>query len=259
MVRVFNAYRMRRSTAHAVVNDADDDDDDDEDNDGNDDRNAVDDKGANPAVKGDGTSAASGFSHLGSVPLPSTMLATALLDDRHLIVAMDNHCIRIMPLDDQAEQLRLQSPPQPQPPPPKAQQQHLPQALPPPPPPGAQPPTPLLCFPTLDRVEKVLHCKQGNYILTLESAVLGDSAAVVGCSGGLHRFACRVYTNWWTVDPVHGYYNTEIRARVAAKVSPDCRQQQRARAQSNGGTQNQVRDGRVCVYIWLQCRVADKL
>lgn len=31
---------------------------------------------------------------------------------------------------------------------------------------------------------------------------------------------CRVYTNWWSVDPISGCYNTSIRARIADKVTP---------------------------------------
>lgn len=44
------------------------------------------------------------------------------------------------------------------------------------------------------------------------------SSSAIG--GGRHarRVHCRIYTNWWTVDPVTGCYNTAIRARVAAKV-----------------------------------------
>lgn len=31
---------------------------------------------------------------------------------------------------------------------------------------------------------------------------------------------CRVYTNWWSVDPISGCYNTSIRARIADKTTP---------------------------------------
>lgn len=51
-------------------------------------------------------------------------------------------------------------------------------------------------------------CIKGNYILTLET---------VCSTGAVH---CRVYTNWWSVDPITGCYNTAIRARVANKVTP---------------------------------------
>lgn len=52
------------------------------------------------------------------------------------------------------------------------------------------------------------HSSPGNYILTLET---------VATTGAVH---CRVYTNWWSVDPITGCYNTAIRARVADKVTP---------------------------------------
>lgn len=65
----------------------------------------------------------------------------------------------------------------------------------------------------------------GNYIITLESSydapLLASSTADGG--GQMRRVHCRIYTNWWTVDPVTGCYNTAIRARVAAKVKDPSR------------------------------------
>lgn len=183
MVRVFAAYHYRGQSVHPVNNDDDDDDDaaddaadaadstittDDGDYDGtcgrsstanatefaDDDHydNDVDDDDSIDDDDADGDSSSSAANGGGSGDA-TVVLASAIMDDDHLIVAKSNHCIEIVPLTGTTSTANnaaaagsdgdvLSSA--------NGQQQ--------------QPPsTATLTFPTLDRVHRLLYCKQGEY------------------------------------------------------------------------------------------------
>ncbi|KAG4069460.1 hypothetical protein HA402_001759 [Bradysia odoriphaga] len=68
----------------------------------------------------------------------------------------------------------------------------------------------VLSFPTVDQVQQIAYCCNGNYLVTLEKR----SSRRQG-----EKFFCRVYANWSALDAATGK-NTSIRARIAGKVTP---------------------------------------
>ncbi|XP_012282524.1 uncharacterized protein LOC105700871 [Orussus abietinus] len=66
---------------------------------------------------------------------------------------------------------------------------------------------PRTVFPTVDKVESMRHCVQGNYVLALESKT---------CRGSLVGRFVRVYVNWGS----KANRGRAIRARIAGRVTP---------------------------------------
>ncbi|KAJ6643629.1 Hermansky-Pudlak syndrome 3 protein like [Pseudolycoriella hygida] len=68
----------------------------------------------------------------------------------------------------------------------------------------------VLSFPTVDQVQQIAYCCNGNYLVTLEKRCSRRQG---------EKFFCRVYANWSALDASTGK-NASIRARIAGKVTP---------------------------------------
>lgn len=70
-------------------------------------------------------------------------------------------------------------------------------------------------FPTVDMINQMAHCAKGDYIVTLESKYLRDSASNNHANRATSNFV-RIYVNWAVVKD----QSQAMRARIAGRVTP---------------------------------------
>lgn len=70
-------------------------------------------------------------------------------------------------------------------------------------------------FPTVDTINQMAHCARGDYVATLESKYLRDSASNNYANRATTNFV-RIYVNWATVKD----QSQPMRARIAGRVTP---------------------------------------
>ncbi|XP_011143824.2 uncharacterized protein LOC105185768 [Harpegnathos saltator] len=70
-------------------------------------------------------------------------------------------------------------------------------------------------FPTVDMINQMAHCAKGDYVVTLESKYLRDSASNNHVNRATSNFV-RIYVNWAVVKD----QSQAMRARIAGRVTP---------------------------------------
>lgn len=70
-------------------------------------------------------------------------------------------------------------------------------------------------FPTVDMINQMAHCAKGDYVVTLESKYLRDSASNNHASKATSNFV-RIYVNWAVMKD----QSQAMRARIAGRVTP---------------------------------------
>ncbi|XP_071573021.1 BLOC-2 complex member HPS3 [Temnothorax nylanderi] len=70
-------------------------------------------------------------------------------------------------------------------------------------------------FPTVDMINQMVHCAKGDYVVTLESKYLRDTASNNHANRATSNFV-RIYVNWATAKD----QSQPMRARIAGRVTP---------------------------------------